>query len=84
MDTEVLMQFIILQQKKISKGEKAGQTFYVARFFGDIDTMEFTIFDNTTLINKLLALKKMDTCTCTLSISQFDGKWKVELKDVNT
>lgn len=83
METEVMLQFIVLQQKKISKGEKAGQTFYVARFFADIDTVEFIIFDNTNLINKLLSMQKMQDCVCKIGISQFDGKWKVDLKDVN-
>lgn len=77
--------FLGFDQKKIVKGEKAGQTFYIVRFIVDNDTIEVLIFsDRADLITTVLKAEKYEHMLGTFKITQNSGNTKLELLDLVT
>lgn len=76
------IQFISVEQRMISKGEKTGQIFSIVKFLSGIDMYECMIFDNPNLITKLLKCERYKRYTAIVSLSQVKGTLKLSMKDI--
>lgn len=71
------------EQKSITKGDKAGQTYYVVKFLSGFDTLEIMIFDNNAdLISKILKATAFQKYNATLGIVQNSGNTRLSLVDL--
>lgn len=71
------------EQKQITRGEKAGQSFYIVKVLSGFDTLEIMIFDNDAeLLSKILKANAFDKFTCTLGITQNSGNTRLSLIDL--
>lgn len=83
MQGEFQVDFLGYEQKKIGKGERAGQMFYVVRFIAGNDTIEVLIFsDRADLITTILKADKYQKMIGTFKITQNSGNTKLELLDL--
>ena len=82
MEVERELEYLGLEEKKITKGERVGQSFYILKFICLTDSYEVMIFDNVSLVAKLMNLQRYQPFIGTLKLVQNDGKWRVNLIDI--
>lgn len=79
----VEIQFISVDQRMISKGERTGQIFSILKFLSGVDMYECMIFDNPSLVTKLLKCERYKPYNVLLSLSQNKGILRLSIKDIN-
>ena len=79
MEVDKEVQYLGIEEKKITKGEKAGQTFYIIKFICLNDSFEIMVFDNPELVQKIYGLTRFQDFIITLKITQNSGnlKWNI-------
>ena len=82
MEVEQEVDFLGVQEMKISKGERAGQIFYIVKVIFLNESFEFIVFDNPTLINKLMKMERYKPFIARFKITSNKGNWRVNLIDV--
>lgn len=83
MQGDFRVDFLGYEQKKIGKGERAGQIFYVVRFIVENDTIEVLVFsDRSDIISTILKAEKYEKMIATFKISQNSGNTKLELLEL--
>lgn len=71
------------EQKQITKGEKAGQTFYIVKVLSGFDTLEIMIFnDDAELLSKVLKANAFEKFNASLGITQNSGNTRLSLVDL--
>lgn len=72
------------EQKTITKGERAGQNFYIVRFISGFDTLEFMIFnDSPELLSKVLKASEFEKFSAKFGILQNSGNTRLSLIDLS-
>ena len=79
MEVEQEVDFLGIQEMKISKGERAGQVFYIVKVIFLYESFEFMVFDNPTLISKLMTLERYKPFIARFKITSHNGNWRVNL-----
>ena len=69
MEVEQEVDFLGIQEMKISKGERAGQVFYIVKVIFLNESFEFMVFDNPTLISKLMTLERYKPFIAALNVN---------------
>lgn len=82
MEVDKEVQFLGLEEKRISKGEKAGQVFFIVKFICLNDAFEVTIFDNPSLVAKFMNLTRFQDFIGTFKITQNNGNVKLNLVSI--
>ena len=82
MEFEKEVSYVGLEEKKIGKGERAGQSFYILKLINLNDTYEVMIFDNPTLVQKFLNMQRFQEILCRFKLSQNNGNLKLQIIDV--
>lgn len=82
MEVERDVQFLGIEEKKITKGDKAGQTFYIVKFICLNDSFEIMVFDNPELVQKIQGLTRFQDFIITLKLTQNSGNLKWNLVGV--
>ncbi len=82
MEVEREVQYLGLDEKRITKGEKVGQSFFILKFICLNDVFEVMIFDNPVLVGKLSTLQRFQEFIVTLKITQNNGNLKWNIVDV--
>lgn len=82
MEFEKEVNYVGLEEKKIGKGERAGQSFYILKLIYLNDPYEVTIFDNPTLVQKFLNMQRFQEMLCRFKVSQKNGELKLHILDV--
>lgn len=70
MDIEKDVDFLGLDVKKITKGEREGQVFYILKFISGTDSFECMIFDNPELVDKFKSLQRYQQMLLRFNIRQ--------------
>ena len=72
------------EQKTITKGERAGQSFYIVKFLAGFDTLEFMLFnDNPELLAKVLKSNQLEKFSAKFGITQNSGNTRLSLVDLS-
>ena len=73
------------EQKQITKGDKAGQTFYIVKVLSGFDTLEVMIFnDNADLLGKVLKAIPFEKYNAEFGITQNSGNTRLSLVDLQS
>lgn len=82
MEFEKEVNYLGYEEKKIGKGERAGQSFYIIKFICLNDTYEVMIFDNPVLVEKFVNLDRFQEVILRLKITQNNGNTKLSVLDL--
>ena len=80
MEIEKDVDFLGLDVKKITKGEREGQVFYILKFICGTDSFECMIFDNPELVDKLKGLQRYQSLILRFNLRQDNNgylRWNI-------
>lgn len=82
MEFEKDVNYLGIEEKKISKGERAGQSFFILKFICLNDTYEIMLFDNPILVGKFANLQRFQEVILRLKVTQNNGNVKLSVLDL--
>lgn len=82
MEFEKEVNYLGIEEKTITKGEKAGQKFYILKFISLNDTYEVMIFDNPILVGKFVTLQRFQDVILRFKLTQNNGNLRLQILDV--